>query len=78
MKLTGFNVTNDNLAGAIKKDEENIKFRLAGAMIVIQGVINSLISLLPTALPDFTLIDYTMAFDYQEAGFGIGINVSKK
>ena len=78
LQLTGFNVTTDNLGGSIKKNEENIHFRLSGVMVVIQGVINSIISLLPTVLPDFSLIKYTMAFDYQDGGFGIGINVSRK
>ena len=78
LQLTVFNVTTDNLGGSIKKDEENIHFRLSGAMIVIKGVINSIISLLPTNLPDFSLINYTIAFDYQDGGFGIGINISRK
>ena len=78
LQLSGFNVTSDYLGGSIKKDEQNIKFRLSSSLIVIQGVINNIISLLPTFLPEFTLIDYTGAFDYQAGGFGVGINVTRK
>lgn len=78
LQLNGFNVTFDNLGGSVKKDESGIKYRLSGILAAIQGAINFLFKSVPINLPKFTLIDYTLEFDYQDSALGVGLNVLRK
>ncbi len=78
LQLNGLNVTVDNLGGSVKNDESGIKFRLSGVVPVIQREINMFLKNIPINLPEFTLIDYTLKFDYQDSALGLGLNVVRK
>jgi hypothetical protein len=66
------------LGGSIKNDEAGIKFRLAGVLPAIVAYFNVLFNSHHINLPQFTLIDYTLAFDYQDSALGVGLNVLRK
>ncbi len=78
LQLNGLNVTVDNLGGSVKNDESGIKFRLSGVVPVLQSEINMFLKNIPINLPEFTLIDYTLKFDYQDSALGLGLNVVRK
>lgn len=71
-------MTEDNLGGSIKNDESGIKFRLAGVLPAVVAYFNALFNNHPINLPEFSLIDYTLAFDYQDSALGVGLNVLRK
>ena len=64
MALSGFNVTLDNLGGSIKSDEANILFRLGGVVSVVEAAINTIIAAIPIQLPELSVVDYSIKFDY--------------
>jgi hypothetical protein len=76
LKLTGFNVTEDNCK--VKKDEEGIMNRLNGIMVILVATINAFIDKLEPQLPELQTLNYDIKFDYQDKGFGIGLLVNKK
>lgn len=78
MNLSTFNVTQDNIGGGVKEDQDNIKYRLQDTIYMIEATANEILESYPLKFPEFQVIDYTMKFDYQDGAFGTGIMVNKK
>jgi hypothetical protein len=78
LTLNAFNVTKDNLGGSVAADQASILYRLQGVMAAVEPVVNAILAAYPIKLPELSLIDYSIKFDYQDGAFGTGLLVTPK
>ena len=78
LTLNAFNVTKDNVGGSVAADEASILYRLQGVMDAVEPVVNAILAAYPIQLPELSLIDYSIKFDYQDGAFGTGLLVTPK